>query len=293
MSRVVTQQGSIAPYLSSYDTVNKSYYSLTSVSNAYSTDLNSTANCTINLTRGAQAETYIYFKFDTSAIPAGATILSVACQCVCRVSNTTAANVATRQVQMASGLTLKGSATNLTTTITTRTLTPGTWTRAELADARVRLYAKRGTSNVDTNYTMQVRAAQLTVTYEYEETYYTVTIASNTPDISVSPASQEYLAGADAQVAITGDITNASVTDNGADVKYALAGTSPNYTYSIQGIAADHTIVVTASAPPAGGKLYVKQNGAWEEVMQVYTKSGGAWAPVKLHYKENGDWITT
>ena len=26
---------------------------------------------------------------------------------------------------------------------------------------------------------------------------------------------------------------------------------------------------------------------------QVYTKSGGAWVPVKLHYKENGDWITT
>ena len=153
-------------YLSSYDTVNKAYYSLTSVSNAYSHDLDSTANCTINLTRGASgAETYVYFKFDTSSIPANATIVSVECKCVCRVSNTTASNVATRTVQMTTGLTAKGSATNLTTTITTRTLTPGDWTRAELEDARVKMYAKRGTANINTNYTMQIRCAQLTVKY--------------------------------------------------------------------------------------------------------------------------------
>lgn len=161
----VPQEHTVVLYLTSYDTENKEYYSISGVSNAYSTDLDSTANCTINLTRGSQAETYVYFKFNTSSIPANATIVSVNCVVSCRVSNTSSGNVATRQVQMASGLTLKGDPTNLTTTITKRTLTTGTWTRNELNDARVRMYAKRGTSNTTTNYTMQIRCAQLTVKY--------------------------------------------------------------------------------------------------------------------------------
>lgn len=152
-------------YLSSYDTEDKSYYSLTNVANAYSTDLESTSQCSINLTRGANAETWIYFKFDTSSIPANATILSVSCKVVCRISNTSASNVESRIVQMTSGTTAKGDPSNMSTTMTTRTLSPGTWTRAELQDARVKLYAKRGTSNTSTNYTIQIRCAELTIVY--------------------------------------------------------------------------------------------------------------------------------
>lgn len=49
--------------------------------------------------------------------------------------------------------------------------------------------------------------------------------------------------------------------------------------YDIEGIDADHAIVVTASV--AGSKLYVKLNGSWVGVQKAYVKSNGAWSQVE------------
>ena len=48
--------------------------------------------------------------------------------------------------------------------------------------------------------------------------------------------------------------------------------------YDIEGIDADHAIVVTASV--TGSKLYVKLNGSWVGVQKAYVKSNGAWSQV-------------
>ena len=60
----------------SYDTINHSWYSVSNMANGY-TDSSSTTYATINNARGANAETYAYFTFDTLSIPIYATIESV------------------------------------------------------------------------------------------------------------------------------------------------------------------------------------------------------------------------
>ena len=297
MSRIGNISKSLSVKPSAYipQATDGSWYSLSNASNAYSfvTGSGSSSYCGVVLTRGAGAYTYVYFTFDTSAIPADATIDSVTGQVKLSISNATATNVASKGAKMCSGTTEKTATVSVTTTAAVRTFTMGTWTRAELNDLRLKVYATRGESNTSSNYTLRIYGATIVINYTCQGTLYTVTVTSNTADIAVSPASQEVEAGTNATVAITGDITDAEVTDNGNDVKSSLAGTSPDYTYTILSIAADHAVAVTVAAPPAGGKIYVKQNGSWVEVSQAYAKQSGAWVPVKLHYKENGDWITT
>lgn len=149
---------------SSYDTARYSYYSLSDVANAYA-GYSSTTYAQINLTRGSQAESYIYFKFDTSSIPANAKIVGVFCSAKILISNT-GTPVPTRRIRMYSGTTAKGTATSVDSTSATQyKLDTGTWTRDELNDVRMILYAKRGTSNVNTNYYYRFYGATLYVLY--------------------------------------------------------------------------------------------------------------------------------
>lgn len=161
-------QGSIVVYPSSYD-ADHAYYSVSNITRAYNPATNTSNYAQINLTRGSGAITYIYLKFDTSAIPENATILSVSCQARMRISTATASYVATRQIQMFSGTTAMGDPTTVPNSNTTLTLTPGTWSRSEIEDARIRLYAVRGTSNTSTSYSFVFYGATLTVTYEYDD----------------------------------------------------------------------------------------------------------------------------
>ena len=159
----IPQQFTVTFNLSSYDTTDYSYYSLSNASNAY-TDTDSTDYASIRAKNGNNAETWVYFKFNTSSIPAGATIDSV----VCSVKVTHNANntiFPTRTIQMYTGATAKGSATSFTTSATVRTLSVGDWTRAELTDARIKVYLKRGTTQSSTAYYGRLYGATLTVTY--------------------------------------------------------------------------------------------------------------------------------
>ncbi len=149
---------------SSYDTVNKSYYSIANMSNAY-TAASSGNYVTINLARGSGTETYVYFKFDTSALPANATIHRVNCTARYYISNTGSGNITSRQIQMFSGTTAKNTAATMSTTLTGRTLPNTTWTREELNDVRVRVYAKRGSSNTSAGYVIRFYGAVLDIYY--------------------------------------------------------------------------------------------------------------------------------
>lgn len=273
--------------LSSYDTTDYSYYSISNVGNAYGNT--SSSYCGVTLTRGARAYTYIYFKFDTSSIPSNAEIDSVECTTRVSISNQTAANVASKGAKVCSGTTEKTNAVSVTTTVTNRTFTMGTWTREELNDVRIKYYATRGTSNTNSNYNLRVYVGTLTVNYTVYETYYDITCSSNSPSISFS-GDGEHSSGDNVTVTITGDLTDAVVTDNGVDVTSSLSGSGTTHTYTISGIAADHAIVVTV--PSAGQEIFVKQNGSWVAVDTVYVKQNGVWKEVEtLSIKQNGSWV--
>ena len=159
----VPQQYTVTFDIVGYDTSDHSWYSQSNIANAYAGSDNTTY-AQINYTRGSNAETWVYFKFDTSSIPADATIDSVSCVIKC-LTNGNATILPTRTVQMFTGTTAKGSASSMPTSAGTRTLSGETWTVAELHDARVKVYAKRGTTQTTTNYYCRIYGATLTITY--------------------------------------------------------------------------------------------------------------------------------
>lgn len=79
---------------------------------------------------------YIEYKFDFSAIPSAAQVLSLTCTVKGHLENTSRS---TAKLQLYYGSTAKGSASSFTTTSAQiLTLTPGSWTRAELSNLRLR-----------------------------------------------------------------------------------------------------------------------------------------------------------
>lgn len=151
---------------SSIDTINSTYFRIDNLSRAYAA-YDSTNYATIIPTKGSQVESYIYFKFDTSSIPADATIIAVSCSVKVYASTSSNVYLPTRQVQMFSGTTAKGTAQNFSTTAVTRKFYGVTWTRAELENACVRMYLKRGTGNVNAEgYTARFYGATLNVLYK-------------------------------------------------------------------------------------------------------------------------------
>ena len=164
--QTVIIEGTFSGHPTSYDS-DYSAYSVSGLNQGY-TDSTSTNYATINLTRGSRAVTEFYYLFDTSSIPANATIKSVTCTAKCYISNANNNRVPTRQIQQFSGTNAKGSAHTLSTSTTAFSLTAGTWTRQELEDARIRMYAVRGTSQTTTSIYLRFYGATLTVEYEYE-----------------------------------------------------------------------------------------------------------------------------
>ena len=154
------QQYTLTLNPSSYDTENHSWRTYSNISNGYYGS-GSTTYATIGIPK-PYGEAYIYYKFNTSSIPDGAEIVSVSCKAKATASgNSTTTPV--RQIQMATGTTLKGTATTINTQTTERTLDVGEWTLAELRDIRIRPYAKTG--NTTSNYNIQFYGATLTITY--------------------------------------------------------------------------------------------------------------------------------
>ena len=216
----VTKTGSLSADVTSHDTTNYSYASVSSsypISNAYHGSSN-TSYGQVNWTTGSGAETYVYLRFNLSAIPEGATITSVSAKAKGYVNTTNSSRVTTRQMQLASGTTLKGSALTLSTSTSEQTFTTtGSWTRAELQTAGVRFYVKRGTSNTSSNYTLRMYGATITVNYSYQETTYTITVNNSTSaTVSVEPDSA-VIQGEDCYIR-SDTISGITVTDNGSDV---------------------------------------------------------------------------
>ena len=215
----ITKEGTISAHPTSYDTTHYSYASINSsypITNAY-TDSSSTTYCQVNWKTGSGAETYVYLKFNFSDIPSGATIKTVTAKAKGYVNTTSSSRVTSRQMQLATGTTLKGSALTISNSTSEQTFSSvGSWTRAELLDAGVRFYIKRGTSNTSSNYQLRMYGAVMTVTYEYQETTYTITVSNSTSaTVTASPA--EVLQG-EASTIKADTISGLTIKDNGTDV---------------------------------------------------------------------------
>lgn len=150
--------------LSSVDSDHQ-YYSIGSTSQAYK-GLDNTSACGVTLTRGAGAETWIYFKYDTSSIPANARIITVACQAKVQISSANTNYVASKGCVMCSGTTVKTASVSVTANANIRTFETVTWTRNEVNDIRIKMYATRASSNVNTNYYLRIYGSELTIVYE-------------------------------------------------------------------------------------------------------------------------------
>jgi len=141
------------------------WYSLVNASNAYNDEENTTY-AQLRLTRGeAHALTWCYFTFDTSSIPAGATINSVECKAKVYFNTSKGTRIDNRDVQMFSGTTAKGASQEATTTARVITFNDATWSRNEIDDVRIRFYGVRGTTNLTTDYYFRFYGATLTITY--------------------------------------------------------------------------------------------------------------------------------
>ena len=235
----VTKQGTISAHPTSYDTTNYSYASISSsypITNAYA-DSTNTSYCQVNWKTGSGAETYVYLRFDFSSIPVGATIKTVTAKAKGYVNTTNSSRVTSRQMQLATGTTLKGSALTISNSTSEQTFSSvGSWTRSELQSAGVRFYVKRGTSNTSSTYNLRLYGATMSVTYEYQETTYTITV-SNSTSTSVTPTTQDVVAGQNAEIHAD-SVSGITVTDNGTDVTSQFvyhSGSTGEYTIENRG----------------------------------------------------------
>lgn len=157
------QQYTITLHPTSYDTTDHSWYSTSNLDRGY-TDSDSTNYAQINDTRGSNAETWIYYKFDTSSIPANATDITVTCKAKA-LANGNSAGIINKKMQLYTGTTAKGSSASIGTSASEKDVTAGTWTLSELRDARIRLSVQRTTSSTTTNFYIRFYGATLTITY--------------------------------------------------------------------------------------------------------------------------------
>ena len=274
--------GSTSANIASYDS-GYAAYAVSNLTNGYANS-SSTTYAQLTLTRGANAETYIYYRFgDLSSIPSSATINSVTIKAKATSTNNTASNVATRTIQPCTGATLKGSATTLSSSTSVRTLTAGSsWTRAELLSAGVYLRAVRGTSNTSSNYYLRFYGADITVSYTYQAQTFTVTATSNVSGYSFAILSNTYDEGSQVNVAISvayGSPSYAGLVlhDNNVDVTSQIQEVFSTPQYIISSIHENHVITLDL---PTDGRLFLKENGSWMVVTGVFSKSSGTWSQV-------------
>jgi len=223
--------------ISSSDTVSlvpSGYTGLTSlttttsypVSNGY-TDSSSTTYARFTLSSGATG--YLYYTFDTSDIPSGATIDSVTCSVRARVSSTS--RITNTNAQLYTGTTAKGNSSTFASTSSTNTfsLSTGTWTRSELDDLRLRIggTGSSGSGGGSSRY-IYFYGAEVTIEYSYQETVYEITLTNNTGITTDPSASTTASNGSTYKLSLYNEGADIIVTDNGVDVTSQLVETEPS-----------------------------------------------------------------
>ena len=169
---------------------------------------------------------YLFYTFDTSAIPSGATITSISGTVTVRVSNST--RVTDTKCQLFAGDTAKGSNVTFASTSTSNTVTLNTgsgWTRSNLNNLRLKI-GGTGSSSSQTKY---IYFAGASVSITYSVTTHAVTI-DNSTSATVTASDAEPGDGATVDI-FASTLNDIVVKDNGVDVTQSFTPT-PNKTAS-------------------------------------------------------------
>lgn len=223
---VISETKSVSSHPVSYDE-NYEWASCTNVNQCYKDSSSSPSGyATIGLTTGEGAVTSVYFNFDLN-IPIGSTINSVSASYNCYISTTNSSYISKRTIQLYSGDTPKGTEHNVSNTTTLTNLTVGTWTAEELNNAKIRIYAVRGSSNTGTSYYFRFYGATISVNYTFEGANFVIDSRSSVGGTTISPSTQTITApingnrsiSSSATVVISSaNMTGKKLTDNLVDV---------------------------------------------------------------------------
>lgn len=223
VSNTSTESFSLAAFVSG------SYSSISGQTNPVGqTTSNTSSYAQVNLTTGSSATTEAIWSFDCSSIPSSATINSVSCSCICSISSTNSNRITTRQAQLYSGTTAMGSAYTVANSTTAFSITAGTWTYSQLQNARLRLYAVRGSNNTTSSYYFRLYACVLTVSYSVSGIEYEVSVSNSSDVVTTLPSTTQYVFqdGNQDVVIFTDYIDEITVTDNGSNIKGSLVSSS-------------------------------------------------------------------
>lgn len=249
---MATRNDSLVTYPAEFVSNDYAYASVVSgypATNPIGKSNTSTTMSRFNLKTGSSAVSYVYYKFDCSEIPQSATITSISCSVKAYISQTNSSRINTRQVQMFTGTTAKGSASTMSNSTTALNLSCGTWNRSELNDCRIRLYVKRGTSNTTTTYYMGLYGATLTINYSWNSVEYSIT--TNVTGGTIDPSNPSVEQGSSQTFKIkgtTGKEELATLTLDGTNIlsqaqkvsisgggMYTVSPTSASYTFEPSG----------------------------------------------------------
>lgn len=203
-----TQTGSVTLHPSGYE--DNTNVTLSNISRAY----NSTSNSSAASISISQSKTgYLFFTFDTSSIPAGATITSITGSVKVRVSSTT--RVTDTKCQLFTGDTAKGNNVTFASTSQSNvvTLSPGnSWSRSDLNNLRLKIGGTASSSS--SSRTIYVYGANITVNYSVQT--YDITIQNST-GATVTASESEVASGGSVEI-FTDTLSGITVTDNSVDV---------------------------------------------------------------------------
>ena len=208
-----TATGSVT--LNPSDYTGQTSFTSTTISNGFNGTSNTTA---ASFTLSTSTAGYIYYKFDTSSIPSGATITSITGTAKVRVNNTS--RVTNTICQLYTGTTAKGLNVTFASTSSSNTVTlsPGSsWTRSELNDLRLKIGATGSSST--SSKTVYFCGADVTINYSY--TTYDITI-SNSSTATVT-ATKNTVPSGESTMIISDTVTGITVTDNSTDVTSQFA----------------------------------------------------------------------
>lgn len=223
MSKTINVSDSVTLYPSSFDSVNSSYssvYNSLEPSNGLTAADSNTRTCVYSNTT-ANSTSVLWYNFDCSGVPEGATITSVSCRASAACYNR-GSYFTIRNLQLFVGTTVaKGNPVTITGsggTAAQHTLDCGnSWTRSDLDNLKIRIFVQRGTQTSDASFSFW--GATLTINYTISGIAYTIGATSNISGITVEPTTQEKMNGTSATVSIyASSLEDVSITDNDTDI---------------------------------------------------------------------------
>lgn len=171
----------------SYDSANSFYDSIYegTPTNGLTSHTDSNRICAF-VEQTAYAEAKLTYNFDCSSIPQNATITSVTCIATASCYSS-GSYFDTKTLQLYSGSTAKGTAVTITgngSTSATHNINGGTWTRAELDNAKIVIYIRRGNNTDQASFSFW--GATLSVSYSLPaDDYYVYTLSNVSADHTI------------------------------------------------------------------------------------------------------------